>query len=322
MASLEKKLLLIDCDCGTDDAQAIMMALAAPNVEVLGITCVEGNTSLDNVCKNVLRVLKVCKRLDIPVYRGLQSSVLGEHLHASQYHGEDGLGNVPDPDAPGLDLLKNEHAVHAMIKLATKYNNQISLVAIGPLSNLAMAVRMDPTFPNKLKSLYIMGGNMESRGNTTACGEFNFVADPEGAYIVLNSFQCPTYIATWEYTCLFKLPWEWYDQWVNKGTEKADFVKKTSAYSLQFSRYNKEVKELIGEPGYVPCDSFAVAAAIDESSITSYIECPVTVETDGKFTRGMMVLDTIDYLKKQTKAFVINGCDLEKFKMLLEASVK
>ncbi|XP_030063339.1 uncharacterized protein LOC115472937 isoform X2 [Microcaecilia unicolor] len=322
MANLEEKLLLIDVDCGTDDAQAIMMALAAPNVKILGITCVTGNTSLDNVCKNVLRVLKVCKRLDIPVYRGLGTPILGERLHAPYCHGEDGLGDINDPDAPGLELLQNEHAVCAMIRLATEYNHQITLVATGPLTNLAMAVRMDLTFPNKLKSLYIMGGNMESRGNTTPCGEFNFVADPEGAYIVLNDFHCPTYIATWEHTCRFKLPWEWYDQWVNKGTEKADFIKKIFALSLQFCRYDEADKGLIGEPGFLPCDSYAMAAAIDESIITSYIECAVTVETTGKFTRGMMVLDMIDYLKNKNKAFVINGCDLDKFTMLMEASIE
>ncbi|KAE8597725.1 hypothetical protein XENTR_v10016578 [Xenopus tropicalis] len=322
MAS-KKKLLLIDVDCGTDDAQAIMMAIAAPNIHILGITCVEGNTSLNNVCKNVLRVLKLCNRLDIPVFRGAGKPILGEAIHASDFHGSDGLGDVPDPNAPGLDLIQKEYAVDALKRIVSKHPEQISLIATGPLTNLALAVRTDSTFPQKLKALFIMGGNMESRGNTTACGEFNFLADPEAAYVVLNEFTCKTYIATWEHTCYYKLPWEWYDQWVSRGTKKADFIKKIYAHSLQYSRNNeKEIKALVGGPGFVSCDSYAMAAAIDESTVTNVIECGVTVEMCGKFTRGMMVLDLIDSLKKQNKALIMNGCDMEKFKALMEASVK
>ncbi|KAG8442470.1 hypothetical protein GDO86_011312 [Hymenochirus boettgeri] len=318
----KKKLLLIDVDCGTDDAQAIMMAIAAPNVQILGITCVEGNTSLDNVCKNVLRVLKLCNRIDIPVFRGSGKALIGATIHASDFHGVDGLGDVPDPNAPGLELIQKEHAVDALKRITSKYPGQISLVATGPLTNLALAIRMDPAFPTKLKTLYIMGGNMESRGNTTACGEFNFLVDPEAANIVLNEFTCPTYIATWEHSCRSKLSWEWYDQWVNKGTKKADFIKKIYAHSLQFSKGDKESKALVAGPGFVSCDSYAMAAAIDESTVTSVIECGVTVETCGKYTRGMMVLDFIDSLKLTNKARIMNGCDLEKFKVLLENTVK
>lgn len=321
--SCEKKLLLIDVDCGTDDAQAIMMAVAAPHVEILGITCVGGNTAVDNVCKNVLRVLRVCNRSDIPVFRGAFKPVLGEAIHASYFHGVDGLGDVPDQDAPDMEQIQKEHAVDALNRIVSEHPGQISLVATGPLTNLALAVRMHPTFPQKLKSLYIMGGNMESRGNTTACGEFNFLADPEGAYIVLNEFTCLTYIATWEHACRHKLSWEWYEQWVNRSTKKADFIKKIYAHSLQYSRYNeKEVKAVVAGPGFVSCDSYAMAAAIDETTVTDFIECAVTVELSGKFARGMMVLDLIGDLKKKSKARVMTGCDMEKFVVLMESSVQ
>ncbi|XP_075682825.1 nucleoside hydrolase-like isoform X2 [Rhinoderma darwinii] len=321
-ATTQKKLLLIDVDCGTDDAQAIMMAIASPNVEILGITCVGGNTDLDNVCKNVLRILKLCDRFDIPVFRGASTAILGKNIRASDFHGVDGLGDVPDPNAPGLEFIQKEHAVDAMNRLASEYPGKISLVATGPLTNLALSVRMDPTFPQKLYSLYIMGGNMESRGNTTACGEFNFLADPEAAYIVLNDYLCTTYIATWEHSCRCKLPWEWYDKWVNMGTKKSDFIKKIYAHSLQYSRSEKEEKAIVDGPGFVSCDSYAMAAAIDGSTVTKVIECAVTVELSGTFTRGMMVLDLIDDLKKKNKAFVMNGCDMEKFKILMESTVK
>ncbi|MEE6519509.1 hypothetical protein FKM82_031369, partial [Ascaphus truei] len=99
----------------------------------------------------------------IPVYRGASTSILGDLRNASYFHGVDGLGDVPDPDAPGLEGIQKEHGVDAMRRLACQYPGQISLVATGPLTNLAMAVRMDPTFPEKLRRLFIMGGNMEAR---------------------------------------------------------------------------------------------------------------------------------------------------------------
>ncbi|XP_017287528.1 probable uridine nucleosidase 2 [Kryptolebias marmoratus] len=202
-----KKKMILDVDTGVDDAQAIMIALSSPHVEILGITCCHGNTPLENVLKNTLRVLKVCGRLDIPVYKGFSKPLLSNKRNAGDYHGKDGLGDVPDPDAPGVELLQKKKAAQAMIKIAKAHPEEVILVATGPLTNLAVAVQLDPSFPNKLKALYIMGGNTNSRGNTTVCGEFNFVADPESAYIVLDRYTCPTYIASWEFSCRSSLPW-------------------------------------------------------------------------------------------------------------------
>nr|XP_010777495.1 PREDICTED: uncharacterized protein LOC104952379 [Notothenia coriiceps] len=166
-----KNKIIIDVDTGVDDAQAIMMALADPNVEVLGITCSHGNTPLENSCKNTLRVLKTCNRLDIPVYRGCAEPLLARRLHAGDFHGKDGLGDVPDPNAPGLELLQKKGAAQAIIKMVNEHPGEVTLVATAPLTNLAVAVSLNPNFTQKLKALYIMGGNTESRGNTTVCGE-------------------------------------------------------------------------------------------------------------------------------------------------------
>ncbi|XP_069828465.1 nucleoside hydrolase-like [Dendropsophus ebraccatus] len=313
---MDKKLLLVDVDCGVDDAQALMLALAAPHVEILGITCCHGNSTIDNVCRNVLRVLKTCNRLQIPVYRGASRPLLGESLHASHYHGVDGLGDVPDSTSPDLDVLSKEHAVLAMLRLVNEYSGQVSLVATGPLTNLALAVNMDPTFPQKIKSLFIMGGNMESRGNVTVCGEFNFACDPEAAYIVLNSFDCPTKIATWEFTLRNDLPWDFYHEWISQNTEKAEFMKKISAHSETFIKKCAEEKEEWAK-GFVSCDSYAMAAAIDDNFVTDAIKCVVGVELSGTLTRGMMVLDTLGLLQRKHKVSVMNKCDTEKLKFLL-----
>ncbi|XP_034459573.1 inosine-uridine preferring nucleoside hydrolase-like isoform X1 [Hippoglossus hippoglossus] len=314
--------LIIDVDTGVDDAQAIMMALAAPGVEILGITCCHGNTPLQNVLKNTLRVLKVCNRLDIPVYRGCGEPLLARKRNAGDYHGKDGLGDSPDPDAPGLDLLNGRNAVKAMIKMVKENPGEVTLVATGPLTNLAVAVQLAPNFHEKLKALYIMGGNTESRGNTSVCGEFNFVADTEAAYIVLDRYTCPTYIATWEFSCRSSLPWSFCDTWLAQDTEKAAFMKKISNLSMTKARSADYQKESTAGKGFNSCDTYAMAAAIDNTIITESEEVAVTVELEGTHTRGMMVVDYMEMLKKKHKVTIMKTVDLEKFKNLLMNALK
>ncbi|KAM9320781.1 uncharacterized protein PAF06_005300 [Gastrophryne carolinensis] len=196
---MPKTLLLLDVDCGVDDAQAIMMAIAVPEVEIVGITCCFGNSSIENVCKNVLRVLQVCNKMEIPVFRGATHSILGDSNTEFSPFGCDGLGNAGDMDGPGMEHLQKEHAVQALIRIANQYPGQVSVVAVGPLTNLALAVKIDPTLPKKLNKLCIMGGSIEGRGNRTQCAEFNFYQDPEAAYIVTKEYTCPIIIAALEF---------------------------------------------------------------------------------------------------------------------------
>ncbi|XP_061894324.1 inosine-uridine preferring nucleoside hydrolase-like [Entelurus aequoreus] len=316
-----KKKLILDVDTGVDDAQAIMIALATPNVEILGITCCHGNTPLESVLKNTLRVLKVCNRLDIPVYAGCSEPLLSNQRHASDYHGKDGLGDVSDPDAPGLELLQEKKGVQALVEMIEQNQGEVTLVATAPLTNLAVAVQLDPSLPKKLKALYIMGGNIESRGNTTICGEFNFVADTEAAHIVLERYTCPTYIASWEFTCRNSLPWSFYDEWLAVKTAKAAFMKNISRLSSEKSKSADYQKEITTGQGFNSCDSYALAAAVDDTLITESEEVAVTVELQGASTRGMMVLDYMELLKKKHKAVIMKKVDLEKFKQMFRTSV-
>ncbi|KAM9383630.1 inosine-uridine preferring nucleoside hydrolase [Pholidichthys leucotaenia] len=318
------KKLIIDTDCGIDDAQAIMMALAAPDVEVLGITCVFGNTEVNNVCQNVLRVLSICERRGIPVFRGSAGPLLRTRSPTSDHFGSDGLGDViKDKDPQWEEKIQKEHAVDAMIRLASKNENQVSLVALGPLTNLALAVRLDPLLPKKLKDLYIMGGNMEGKGNITLCAEFNFSMDPESAYIVLEEFICPTYIASWEYACRNSLPWEFFEQLISQDAPAAHFMKlitsKCWAYSKETMRNKRDI--YFGS-GFVSYDSYAMAACIDNSMVTDSIKCPVRVELQGSIGRGMMALDRTNELKKSHSVFVLTKCDVEKFSQMLMGSLR
>lgn len=316
--------MIIDTDCGIDDAQAIFMALAAPNIQVLGITCVFGNAEVNHVCQNVLRVLSVCERQQIPVFRGCGGPLVGANKPFSDHFGTDGLGDViKDKDPQWEEKISKEHAVNAMIRLVSEHPSQVSLVALGPLTNLAMAVRMDPEFPKKLKDLYIMGGNMEGKGNVTLCAEFNFLMDAESSYIVLEEFLCTTYIATWEYACRNKLTWEIFKELINQDAPAARFMKMITS---QCWAYSKEVlmnkRDIYFGPGFVSYDAYAMAACIDSSVVTESIQCPVRVELQGSIGRGMMALDRTNQLKKSHSVVVFTKCDVEKFSQLLMMSLR
>uniref|UniRef100_A0A3P9CMT1 Inosine/uridine-preferring nucleoside hydrolase domain-containing protein n=1 Tax=Maylandia zebra TaxID=106582 RepID=A0A3P9CMT1_9CICH len=210
------KKLIIDVDTGVDDAMAIMVALANPDVEILGITCCHGNTPLENVLKNTLRVLKICNRLDIPVYRGCSKPLLARKQHAGDYHGKDGLGDVPDPDALGLDLLLDEDAYVIIYQHNSVFCLQVILVATAPLTNLAVTVQLDPSLPKKLKALYIMGGNTECRLLFTLLYLLSDLCVYVSILIITRTVKClcaargntcPIYISTWEFTCRNSLSW-------------------------------------------------------------------------------------------------------------------
>ncbi|XP_059196440.1 inosine-uridine preferring nucleoside hydrolase [Centropristis striata] len=321
---MAKKQVIIDTDCGIDDAQAIMMALAAPNIQVVGITCVFGNAAVENVCQNVLRVLSVCEREGIPVFRGSGGPLVGAFEPVSDHFGTDGLGDViKDKDPEWEEKIQREHAVNAMIRLVTENHKQVSLVALGPLTNLALAVRLDPCFPQKLKDLYIMGGNMEGKGNVTLCAEFNFAKDPESAYIVLEEFLCPTYLASWEYSCRNQLTWDFFKELINQDTPAAAFMKKITSKCWAYSRTAMKTKrDIYFGPGFVSYDAYAMAACIDSSVITERIECPVRVELQGSMCRGMLALDRTNALKKNHSVFVLTKCDAAKFSQLLMESLR
>ncbi|XP_029905059.1 inosine-uridine preferring nucleoside hydrolase [Myripristis murdjan] len=321
---MAKKFVIIDTDCGIDDAQAIMMALAAPHIQVLGITCVFGNTTVENVCQNVQRVLSVCKKNQIPVFQGSAGPLVRAHQQPTDHFGTDGLGDVIEHrDPQWKEKIQKEHAVDAMIRLVSENLNQVSLVALGPLTNLALAVRLDPHFPQKLKDLFIMGGNMEGKGNVTLCAEFNFVMDPESAYIVLEEFLCPTHLATWEYSCRNALTWEFFEELIGQDAPAARFMKMLTSKCWAYSKeamMNK--RDVYFGPAFVSYDAYAMAACIDGSVVTEYIECPVRVELQGEIGRGMLALDRINKMQKSHRVCVMSKCDLVKFSQLLMESLR
>ncbi|XP_053381443.1 uncharacterized protein LOC123556845 isoform X1 [Mercenaria mercenaria] len=287
--SVKRKKLLIDTDAGVDDAQAILIALQDPDVDVIGITCVMGNADAKQVGLNVLRILKVADKLDIPVFVGCNDPLLGDKKPASDYHGSDGFGDAPDKEAPDESLLQSEHAVTALVRLAKEHEGEMTLVCIGPLTNVAMAIRMDGTFGSRLKGCYIMGGNHEGKGNMTTSAEFNFYSDPEAAYVVLNQLKSPITIVTWETCDRHSLPWDWFQTFHHSQT----------VFGLFLSNIEKSVISNFYQPffdqgickNYEVVDQYAVASAIFDDVIIEGDAVYASVELRSPLTRGQMVVD-------------------------------
>ncbi len=172
------KRMIIDTDPGVDDAHAIMMALAHPDVKVEALTVVAGNVGLENTVANAKKILDTFAA-DVPVYAGSQQSLVLKAETAAYVHGEDGLGDAGIPDSHRE--TEAEPAAVALVRMANESPGEISLVAIGPLTNLAVALHLEPSLPLKFKELVIMGGAVDARGNTeNLSAEFQHLHRPGG----------------------------------------------------------------------------------------------------------------------------------------------
>ncbi|XP_077981832.1 nucleoside hydrolase-like [Glandiceps talaboti] len=285
--------LVIDCDAGIDDAQAIMMAVSRPNVEILAITCVKGNVAVRQVCRNVLKVLDACDQLQkIPVYQGAESPLISrDDLKPTDFHGKDGLGNVPFIETPDDRYVSDGHAVNKLIELVKLHPGELTIVALGPLTNLALAQRLYPDFSKRVKMISVMGGNIEGVGNIAISAEFNFFMDVEAAHIILNDFQCPLYISSWE-LCLKSC--------------------------VEYARC-----EMSGYDGlWILCDPIAMAVALDSTVIKRKKVAYATVEMQGSVTRGMMVIDWNNALQKRQRVNLVFETDVALLKKMMEDAWK
>ncbi|MEM9374258.1 MAG: nucleoside hydrolase, partial [Planctomycetota bacterium] len=213
--------LIIDTDPGVDDALAIMLAHAHPGVHLEALTVVHGNVGLEQTTQNAFRILDVLDA-EALVYAGCDRPLIYRPAeNAARVHGEDGLGDVawPASDRP----VATEHAAAAIVRMATESPGELTLVAIGPLTNVAMALRLDPTLPEKIGRFVVMGGAVTGQGNVlTGCAEFNVYTDPEAARIVFEEW--PDFeLVDWEATLRHGYPAETVDGWRDAGDDRAAF---------------------------------------------------------------------------------------------------
>ncbi|XP_066989767.1 nucleoside hydrolase-like isoform X3 [Macrobrachium rosenbergii] len=318
--------VIIDTDAGLDDALAIFMALAAhkkKQIEVIAITTVQGNTKVENVNSNVLRILETANLLGkIPVFRGASKALVHPWKHIGEpFHGLDGFGDAEhSKEPPPSSALQEEHAVWALTNLAKKYSGKVILTALGPLTNIALAIRLDSTFLSHLADIYVMGGNTSGEGNITMSGEFNFTCDPEAAKVVLEEVSKPIYLAPWE-ICLYQtgLPYAVRLEMGSVNTPEAALMNVIEARVNSRRQFTK----------WITCDQLAMAWMLDNVTkpenwngeaeskncdpnilALSTKTCYAAVELQGSMTRGQMVIDHIDQLKKPSNLIVLTGVNM------------
>ena len=186
--------LLVDCDPGIDDSVALLLACASPEVRLLGVTTVVGNADLAHTTRNALRVLTLAGRTDVPVAAGAPRALVREQPGRAAYvHGDDGVRNapLPEPAAPP----DPRHAVELLADTIRASAEAVTLVAVGPLTNVALLYALHPQLAGRLDQVVVMGGSIGA-GNVTAAAEFNVWADPEAAYRVLTDPGLPRPVPT------------------------------------------------------------------------------------------------------------------------------
>ncbi len=296
--------MIIDTDAGVDDVQAIMMALHHADTEVVAITCVTGNTHVDWVTQNVFAVLDIVGAGEIPVFRGAEQPLLpGTWEGEARVHGEDGLGNYAKRQ-PTARQLQPEAAAVALVRLANDAPGELTLVTLGPLTNVALACRLDPEFPQKIARFVFMGGAELAMGNTrNLSAEFNVYCDPEAAAVVLDAFA-EAEMLSWEATVRHPFTWEQYETLAAGTSRAAEFFRDTTGGTVKFLR------ELLHAPGFFIPDPLAMAAALEPQLVQESSFHYVTVETHGTLTRGQTVVDHFGASGRAPNVHIIKAMDI------------
>ena len=330
---MSQKKFIIDADTGSDDAVAILMALRDPRVEVLGITVVSGNVPLKQGIINTLSTAELCD-VDVKVFAGADKPLTREYIElytldefqkhvktlspdsvtAQCVHGVDGMGDI------GIEPLnknyEDEDAVDYLINSFNKDPKEITLVTLGPLTNIAKAIQKDPSIADKIEHCYVMGGTSDGTGNVSAAAEYNIWVDPEAAQIVFNSGLAITMVG-WDNSYKYAML---KDKEINDmkslKTKYADFcvdIQKT-LIELTYSSY--------GFYGFDLPDPITMAIALDNNIILESQQLHVLVDARDGITRGQTIVDYFDAEQGNKNVRVVTKSDEKKFLNLLTELVR
>ncbi|GBP81709.1 Probable uridine nucleosidase 2 [Eumeta japonica] len=312
--------LVVDTDAGTDDAMAIMLLLEAqrrhyrPDTgtgpRVVAITTVVGNTAVHRVTRNVLRILTMENRLDIPVYQGA-SRCLRNTPETSDYFGVDGMGDVPWEAPQPEPAAQPQHAAVALVDLVNRHPNELTIIALGPLTNIALAIRLDENFLKKLKHLFILGGATEGRGNIMPGVEFNFFMDPEANYVTLKDTE-------FNNDTLSLMSWEQIEKMAITHHWRIHTLGALQSERIQFLNKAERLALAAAEP-HEPWN-FAdpvLAAAVLFPELTTKVDSHALVAVTQGELRGGVAVDYYGLLKDSRRVRLLSGVDVEKYKTLL-----
>jgi len=306
------KKIIIDTDPGQDDAVAILLALASPELEILGITTVAGNVPLNLTTKNALIITEMAGREDIDVYAGCDAPLSRPLITAENVHGATGL------DGPKLinptKKVKEDHAVDFIIKtLRDNTSDTVTLCPLGPLTNIATAFKKAPDIVSKVKQVVLMGGAYFEVGNVTPTAEFNIFVDPEAASYVFN-LGLDLVIIPLDVTHKALTTPERINKFSQLNTKCGTFVAEMTAF---FERFDKDKYGTEGAPLHDPC----VIAYLLDPEIFSGRRINVEIETDSELTLGMTVADWWGVTNKEPNALFIGNLNSEKFFEMLTSRI-
>ena len=278
---LNTQPIILDTDPGVDDALAIMLALGSPELDVIGICTVSGNVPLSTGTRNAQGLLQLLERTEIPVFAGANQPLKRDPVFATEVHGESGMGQAVLPE-PALDVRGN--AVDFLVQTLSDQPGEITLIAVGPLTNLALAEQHQPGTLQKAKQVIAMGGAIAETGNSTPVAEFNFYADPHAAHTVVHSDAALLIVPLDATRQVVLSETDIENQIAPLKTVASQFV--VDAVQNLFALY----RQLDREPIVYLHDPLAVGAAIAPEHLRSetlYID----IETSGDLTLGQVVTD-------------------------------
>ncbi len=302
--------LLIDTDPGVDDALALLMAFNDPRHDIVGLTIAAGNVGLKHTVANALKLCEVAGQ-DIPVFAGADAPLLHPSPDAGYVHGQDGFGDVGYEAAQRQ--VEAEHAALAIIRLSHEHAGKLLLVALGPLTNLALALKLDPTLPQRIARLVVMGGAVTCQGNITPAAEFNIYFDPEAAHIVFEAFERLD-LADWEAVIAHGLHHDRVVGWLAAGSERGRFYERISEKTRLWSIDRR------GDEWHA-ADALAMAFALEPDGALDVQERPVSIELEGTHSRGATIVDWRRQEGRADKAAILMKYDQARFERLIAAAL-
>lgn len=305
-----KRKIILDCDPGHDDAFAILLAGNNPQIDLLGITVASGNQTLEKTGRNALNLVQYLG-LDVPVCLGAKNPIIKEVEVCDAIHGETGLDGF---DFPPLEIdYDKRSAMEFMIESILKSKELVTVVTTGPMTNLALAIRMNPDILNHIEEVVLMGGSYQN-GNVTPAAEFNIFCDPEAAYICFNSGLKVTMVGL-DVTRKVKVYSHIIDRMDKISNKSSDlFVKLMRVF-------NENQKKVFGFDGAPLHDPVTIAYLMNPNLLNvKHLHCDIDISRGTSY--GRTNCDIFDYLKLEKNTFVAMDINTDLFWDIVENSLK